>query len=133
MLVLTSEKFDLPLRHDDTVADHLVLLVTDEGHLLGAEGPRVLRLELLPTWGKQRIPAAQQLLLSAVLSNGEDIAGWLDPVGSHLADVEWMPSGLRLGVFIWRGKAAAWQRGFVQYRSAEIDEGLFLSACAGPP
>jgi len=126
VLVLTSEKFDLLLRNDESIPDRLVLLITDEGHLLGAESGRGLRLELLLTRVKQRIPAARLLLLSAVLPNGNDIAGWLDPEGCHLASVEWTPSNLRLGVFSWQGRAAEGQRGFVQYRSEDVDEQFFL-------
>lgn len=126
VLVLTSEKFDLLLRNDDSIKDRLALLVADEGHLLGTEGARGLRLELLLTRVKQHVPAARLLLLSAVLPNGEDIAGWLDPDGCHLASVEWTPSNLRLGVFSWRGQDTEGQRGFVQYQSEDIDERFFL-------
>jgi hypothetical protein len=125
VLVLTAEKFDLLLRNDETVGERLTLLVADEGHILGS-GDRGLRLELLLTRVKRRIPRARILLLSAVLPNGEDIAGWLDPQGGHLADVAWSPSTLRLGVFSWRGPEEDGQRGFVDYVSDDTDDDFFV-------
>jgi replicative superfamily II helicase len=125
VLVLTAEKFDLLLRNDDSVRERLALLVADEGHMLGA-GDRGLRLEMLLTRVKRRIPHARVLLLSAVLPNGEDIASWLDPDGGHLADVPWSPSTLRLGVFSWRGQEEDGQRGFVDYVSEDMDDEFFV-------
>jgi hypothetical protein len=125
VLVATSEKFDLLLRNDPTVAQRLELLILDEGHLLG-DDERGLRLELVLTRVRRTVPAARILLLSAVLPNPHELARWLDPAGEHLAEVDWSPSRLRMGVFTWRGQDRAGQHGFVEYRATDVDTAFFL-------
>ncbi len=127
VLVVTSEKFDLLLRNDPTIAHRLALLVVDEGHLVGEHyGERGLRLEMVLTRVRRTIPAARILLLSAVLPNPHELAQWLDRGHGHLAAVDWSPSRLRMGVFTWRGRAREGQRGFVEYRSTDVDTGFFV-------
>lgn len=127
VLVVTSEKFDLLLRNDDTLVERLALVVVDEGHLLG-EGDRGLRLEMVLTRIRRISPTTRVLLLSAVLPNAVDVAAWLAPVGlqPELAEVTWSPSHLRVGVFSWRGPEVDGQQGFVEYRSDDADHRFFL-------
>jgi len=66
VLVVTGEKLELLMRNDDAIAGRMVLLVADEGHLLG-ERDRGLRLELVVTRVLRHAPKARVLLLSAVL------------------------------------------------------------------
>lgn len=127
VLVVTSEKFDLLLRNDDSLAGRLALVVADEGHLLG-EGDRGLRLEMVLTRIRRIAPKARALVLSAVLPNTAEIAGWLAPAGTEprCADISWSPSRLRIGVFTWRGQETDGQRGFVEYRADDAEPGFFL-------
>jgi hypothetical protein len=127
VLVVTSEKFDLLLRNDDTLAERLALVVADEGHLLG-EGDRGLRLEMVLTRIRRIAPNARVLVLSAVLPNASEIASWLAPAGTEprSADVSWSPSRLRIGVFTWRGQETDGQQGFVEYRADDAEPGFFL-------
>lgn len=127
VLVVTSEKLDLLLRNDETIAERMVLLVADEGHLLG-ERDRGLRLELVVTRVLQQAAHARVLVLSAVLPNGEDVARWLDSGrnGSNYVSVKWSPSGLRVGIFTWQGREVDGQEGVVRYRDADADHNFFL-------
>ena len=127
VLVVTSEKLDLLIRNDETIAERMVLLVADEGHLLG-ERDRGLRLELVITRILRQAPQARVLVLSAVLPNGEEVARWLDPdrQGSNLVDVIWSPSALRIGIFTWQGREVDGQQGVVRYRDDDADHSFFL-------
>jgi hypothetical protein len=127
VLVATSEKFDLLLRNDDTLAGRIALVVADEGHLLG-EGDRGLRLEMVLTRIRRIAPKTRVLVLSAVLPNTSHIAGWLAPAGTEprSAEISWSPSRLRVGVFTWRGQETDGQQGFVEYRSDDAEPGFFL-------
>lgn len=127
VLVVTSEKLDLLLRNDETIAQRMVLLVADEGHLLG-ERDRGLRLELVITRVLRQARQARVLVLSAVLPNGEEVARWLDPGrdGSNLVEVQWSPSGLRVGIFTWQGREMDGQQGVVRYRDDDADHNFFL-------
>lgn len=127
VLVVTSEKFDLLLRNDDKLAERLSLVVADEGHLLG-EKDRGLRLEMTLTRVRRVTLSARVLVLSAVLPNSEDIARWLTSGNTEprLAEVEWSPSQLHIGVFSWEGEAVDGQQGFVRYHSDEATPGFFL-------
>lgn len=127
VLVVTSEKLDLLLRNDDSIGPRISLVVADEGHLLG-ERDRGLRLELVLTRVRRQAPQARVLMLSAVLPNGDDVATWLDPKldGRNLVDVDWSPSGLRVGIFTWQGQEVDGQQGVVRYRDADADHDFFL-------
>lgn len=125
VLVVTSEKFDLLLRNDVELVDRLALVVVDEGHMLG-DPHRGLRLEFVLTRLRRTAPAARVLLLSAVLPNAREVASWLDPTAHRLADVNWSPSPLRIGVFSWQGAEQDGQHGVVQYRADDADHSFFL-------
>jgi len=122
VLVATTEKLDLLLRHIPELAQRLRLVLVDEGHSIDG-GERGLRLELLLTRIRRTAPAARIVLLSAVLPNGEDIARWLDPdaEGANHARIDWSPSQLRIGVFNWRGTEADGQRGEIDYRRTSTE------------
>ncbi|WP_344612107.1 DEAD/DEAH box helicase [Dactylosporangium salmoneum] len=126
VLVVTSEKLDLLLRNDPGAADRLALVLVDEGHLLG-EGDRGLRLELLLTRILRRAATARMVVLSAVLPNAADIAGWLDPAGNaEPVRIDWSPSQLRVGVFHWRGQVRDGQHGVIDYVDHDHEAGFFL-------
>jgi hypothetical protein len=127
VLVATAEKLDLLLRHEPDLAGRLGLVIVDEGHMV-ADLNRGLRLELLVTRLRRRVPDARLLLLSAVLPNYEELATWLEPHANGrnaLADT-WSPSRLRLGVFQWVGTPTRdEQTGIVFYRDEDADRRFF--------
>lgn len=77
ILILTPEKFEFILRHNDELVEQVGLIVYDEGHLLD-DNSRGAKYELLLASVKRRLKStAQVILISAVLPNAEDISEWL--------------------------------------------------------
>jgi len=78
VLVVTPEKLVYVLRHAPELAERVGLLVFDEGHQFDS-GARGVTYELLLTSLKQFIPpSTQTVLISAVISNGQEIGRWLN-------------------------------------------------------
>lgn len=77
IIVTTPEKLLYVLRHTPDLADEIGLLVYDEGHQFDS-GQRGVTYELLLTSLKGTIPEGiQTILISAVISNANDIGDWL--------------------------------------------------------
>ncbi|PCJ87370.1 MAG: DEAD/DEAH box helicase [Thiotrichaceae bacterium] len=77
IVVLTPEKFLYILRQTSDVIDNLGLVVYDEGHQFDS-GYRGVTYELLLSEIKQLLSdTAQTVLISAVMSNADEIANWL--------------------------------------------------------
>jgi hypothetical protein len=74
--VLTPERLDLYLRTSPELADRLRLVVVDECHHIATEdrGPR---LESLIGLLRSRWPDAKPVLLSASMSNADELQAWL--------------------------------------------------------
>jgi superfamily II DNA/RNA helicase len=78
ILVVTPEKLVYVLRHNPEIAQHIGLLIYDEGHQF-VSGTRGITYELLLTSLKSMVPRGiQTLLISAVISNAESIGKWLN-------------------------------------------------------
>jgi superfamily II DNA/RNA helicase len=90
VLVSTPEKLVYMLRHDPTLAEHIGLIIYDEGHQFDS-GLRGVVYELMISSLKRLIPREiQVILISAVLSNAKSIGEWLKPgievvAGTHLS------------------------------------------------
>ncbi|MCU0485178.1 MAG: DEAD/DEAH box helicase [Anaerolineales bacterium] len=77
ILVATPEKFNYLLRHDPDLAQHIGLIIYDEGHQFD-NGTRGITYELLLTSLKAHIlDTVQTVLISAVISNASQIGKWL--------------------------------------------------------
>lgn len=77
IVVLTPEKFLYILRQNSDAIDNLGLVIYDEGHQFDS-GYRGVIYELLLSEIKQLLPeAAQTVLISAVITNADEIANWL--------------------------------------------------------
>jgi POLQ-like helicase len=77
VLIVTPEKLNYVLRHSPELADKIGLLIYDEGHQFD-NGTRGITYELLLTALKARIPpSTQTILISAVISNADQIGRWL--------------------------------------------------------
>jgi len=86
VLVATPEKLNYVLRHEPDLAQRIGLIIYDEGHQFD-NGTRGITYELLLTSLKSKISAnAQTVLISAVISNAEQIGKWL--VGDGVEVVE---------------------------------------------
>ena len=77
ILVVTPEKLLYVLRHNPEIADHIGLVIYDEGHQFDS-GIRGITYELLLTSLKSMVPKGiQTILMSAVIRNAESIGEWL--------------------------------------------------------
>ena len=79
VFVLTPEKLLYILRQEDDLSlDDIGLVIFDEGHQFDS-GSRGITYELLLTSLRRFLPAqAQKILISAVISNSEDVGTWLN-------------------------------------------------------
>ena len=78
ILILTPEKLFYILKHSVDLATKIDLLILDEGHQFDS-GARGITYELLLTSLNLKIPQkAQKILISAVISNAENIGEWLN-------------------------------------------------------
>jgi hypothetical protein len=75
IMVFTPEKLGYVLHHEPQLIDDADLFVFDEAHLLDDES-RGPNYELLLTEIFQKKPDAQRVMISAVVSNPQDISHW---------------------------------------------------------
>ena len=86
VLVSTPEKFNYVLRHEPGLAEKIGLIIYDEGHQFD-NGTRGITYELLLTSLKAKIlETTQAVLISAVISNAEQIGKWLVGDGVEIVD-----------------------------------------------
>lgn len=77
VLVSTPEKFNYVLRHEPSLAEKIKLIIYDEGHQFD-NGSRGITYELLLTSLKGKISeTVQTILISAVISNADQVGKWL--------------------------------------------------------
>ena len=99
VLIATPERFDAMLRLRSDLLPSIRCVVFDEAHMIG-NGQRGIRLEGVLT--RLRLAAARHgqiprfVLLSAVLSNANSLATWLDIAPSNVIRGTWRPSAKRL-------------------------------------
>ena len=101
VLVATPERFDAMLRLRPDLLPSIRCVVFDEAHMIG-NGQRGVRLEGILTRlglaalrrGREQVP--RFVLLSAVLSNAEDLARWLGIAPENIIRGTWRPSAKRL-------------------------------------
>lgn len=105
ILIATPEKARALMRAVPDLAPQLMLIVVDEGHLLGGEY-RYVRNEIF--LDHLRVLAqksgARVMLLSAVLPNATEIATWIAGSDQGLAQSKWKPSAERIGTLTWTGQ-----------------------------
>ena len=102
VLVVTPEKFVYVLRHTPALAEHIGVLIFDEGHQFDS-GKRGITYELLITSLKSMIPAtAQKILISAVISNASVLGEWLNGPGSEIiSGTKLVPTFRTVGFASW--------------------------------
>jgi ATP-dependent RNA helicase HelY len=129
--VMTPERFLALLSFADADVDEVGLIVFDECHLLSpvGGGSRSVDAMLSVLHANKRAPQADFLLLSAMLTNGQEVADWLGYLTSRRAlfyHDPWKPSRQARGVVIYpqaeldpiRAYARARRRGLNPARSA---------------
>lgn len=90
VLVVTPEKLLYVLRQEPRVVDELGLIVYDEGHQFDT-GTRGVTYELLLTSIKRILPpAAQTVLISAVIQNAAAVAKWLLADAEKVVSDKWL-------------------------------------------
>jgi POLQ-like helicase len=121
ILVMTPEKFVYVLRHFPELASRVGVVVLDEGHQFDT-GPRGVTYELLVTSLKGMIPAAaQEVLISAVITNASDIAEWMiGDAGAVVAGADLLPTERSVAFSSW--KAQLGQLHFVAPENPDRDE-----------
>jgi hypothetical protein len=103
ILIVTPEKFLYLLRRTPELAQHIGLVIYDEGHQFDS-GARGVTYELLLTSLKLSLAEQTQIvLISAVIANARNIAGWL------IDDEEAVVDGAGLVPTARRVAFASWQ------------------------
>lgn len=123
VLVLTPEKFDYLLRHNDDISNRVGLIIYDEGHLFD-DSTRGAKYELLLASLKKQLPSnAQTVLISAVISNAQQIKDWLiGNTGIVIEAKNLNPTNRSIAFASWRD-----QRGRLEFMNEEdIDQALFF-------
>lgn len=101
ILVVTPEKLLYVLRHTPELADHVGLLLFDEGHQFDS-GLRGITYELLLTSLRSMIPReTQKVLISAVISNAEAVGEWLNGEPNVVDGATLIPTFRSVGFASW--------------------------------
>lgn len=95
IIIATSEKTDSLIRHEAEWLPDLSVVVADETHLIN-DPQRGPTLEVTLTRLKDMQPNLNFLLLSATLSNAEDLAEW---IGGELIESDFRPVKLYEGIY----------------------------------
>ncbi|AEV67011.1 DEAD/DEAH box helicase [Acetivibrio clariflavus] len=101
VLVVTPEKLDLLLRRHKEFIERINLIIFDEFHKV-ADNSRGWLLETLITWFmiKQQQYGFKIILMSAIVSNSEEVNVWLENDEFKPVVSEWTPSRRVYGVLI---------------------------------
>jgi superfamily II DNA helicase RecQ len=84
VVIVTPEKLVYALRHTPELAEHIGLLIYDEGHQFDS-GTRGITYELLLTSLKMLVPKeVQTILISAVIRNATAVGNWLNGKDSEV-------------------------------------------------
>ncbi len=104
IIIATPEKARALFRANTELFKNVKLIIIDEGHLIGPS-ERYVKNELfvdhLRTFA--RSTGTRILLLSAVLSNAQELAEWVAGDAGAIATSAWKPSAERFGLLRWSG------------------------------
>jgi hypothetical protein len=106
ILIATPEKAKAILRANDEFASRIMLIIIDEGHLLG-EDKRYVTNEIFTEELRRlmKINNGKIILLSAVLPNSTEISKWITNSENQIAKSSWRPSSQRFGILEFTGKS----------------------------
>lgn len=101
VIVATPEKIEAVLSLAGKDLSEFGTVVLDEGHLLDSVS-RGAAYELQLAELRSKLQGiGRTIFLSAVLPNSEEIASWLGGSAEALADAQWQPTTMRVGVVVW--------------------------------
>lgn len=114
VLIVTPEKLDVMLRHNRDLLAQIRLVIADEGHMIGDDGPRgyryrmllerliyALRIKQVSTESKK----LRLLFISGVLPNASEFAELITGDRSNAVCINWSPLDRpRKGWWKWDGK-----------------------------
>ncbi len=105
IIIVTPEKFDFMLRYEPTLSEQTKLLIYDEGHLFD-DTSRGVKYELLLASLKAKIsPDSQVVLISAVMSNANEIKDWLlNDEATVVTGTDLMPTYRTIAFTSWKDK-----------------------------
>jgi len=105
IVVVTPEKLNYMLRYEPTLAQHIGLLIYDEGHLFDDSSRGVTYELLLASLKAQLSVDSQVVLISAVISNAEGIKSWLlDEEAKVVTGTNLTPTYRTIAFTSWRDK-----------------------------
>ncbi len=123
VLILTPEKLDFMLRHDDSLSELIGLIVYDEGHLFDDETRGTKYELLLSSLKRQLSPDTQVVLISAVITNAQEVKEWLvDQEGVLVDGADLSPTNRSIAFVDWTERNRSIQ--FVDEN--DINQGLFF-------
>lgn len=123
ILILTPEKLDFMLRHDASFSESIGLIIYDEGHLFD-DDTRGSKYEMLLSSLRQHLPTtAQVVLISAVISNAQEVKEWLIGQAGVLVDgKDLSPTNRSIAFVEWTQRNR-----FIQFvEESNINQGLFF-------
>lgn len=102
LLITTPEKLDLLLRSKPDFFDNVDLIIFDEGHVLNLR-ERGIKIELLLTRLKKKLPQTRFLLLSAVISDQtmDEFIDWFNIERDDAIKLDWKPTIKQHAKFEW--------------------------------
>jgi len=122
--IATPEKARAILRSSPELLAGVKLIVIDEGHLVGAN-ERYVRNELFVDHLRHFASTVdcRIIMLSAVLPNPAELAGWVTGNQDNAIRSEWKPSAERFGVLRWQGEHVRidWQGEFESFNPRFVE------------
>jgi len=116
IVVVTPEKLLYVLHHSPEIASQVGLVIFDEGHQFD-NGSRGISYELLLTSLNLLFPKRiQKVFISAVISNSQAIANWLNHNDTVIDGSNLVPSFKTIGFTSWTGRL-----GKIYYYSSNIE------------
>jgi len=101
LTIATPEKISAILKLSGGKITDYQTIVLDEGHLIDSISRGVSYEFQLAHIRSQLSDNTRVIFLSAVLPNSDELAGWLIGTSEKLAQSEWQPTSMRIGVVNW--------------------------------
>lgn len=92
VLITTPEKLSLLLKRKHPIVLSCKLFVFDEAQTLQTGGDRGIHIEFLLIRIRRLLPTSQIILLSAVISNPEQISSWIEKGKTQAVSIDWHPT-----------------------------------------
>jgi superfamily II DNA/RNA helicase len=125
VIIATPEKMAAVLKLSGGSLKDFDTIVLDEGHLLDST-ERGTTYELqLATLRPQLAEHNRAIFLSAVLPNSSELAYWLKGTADVLAEEDWQPTNMRVGVVTWPNRAQV-QLDYLSQKGQPLTDNFFV-------